>query len=191
MLRDQIRAVPWLSRRRLLQLMTVAGAAALHPRLLGRLAAGGVPAAALPPYGFLTAEELAILDAATAVVLPTDDRPGAREVGVVDYIQSLLSFLPGSDANCDRLVTAADLTAIAAHSPGAGCTGGDVDGDGAVDARDAQAGASAADRSAVARRNRTSTSATRPAANATGRRATAGTRPRPPEAASTPIRPTP
>ncbi|HSP99293.1 MAG TPA: gluconate 2-dehydrogenase subunit 3 family protein [Candidatus Dormibacteraeota bacterium] len=128
-----------LTRRRLLQLLAGTGVLAVQPRLLARLAA---PARS-GSYGFLTADELATLDAVTALILPTDQRPGAREIGVVDYIQSLLSFLPGSDANCDQLVTAADLTAIAAHAPGAGCTGGDVDGDGAVDARDAQAGASA------------------------------------------------
>jgi hypothetical protein len=135
------------TRRRLLQLMAAAGAVALHPRLLGRVSAGGTPSAALPPYGFLTADELQILDAVTALILPSDERPGAREVGVVDYVQSLLSFLPGSDANCDRLVTVADLTAVEAKALGQflRCPeGGDVDGDGAVDAADVRAAEAAA-----------------------------------------------
>lgn len=129
-----------LNRRRLLQLMAGAGVLAAQPRLLARLLATATPGS----YGFLTAAELATLDAATALILPSDARPGAREIGVVDYVQSLLSFLPGSDANRDQLVTAADLAAIAAHAPDA-TTGdaGDVDGDGVVDARDAHAGASA------------------------------------------------
>ena len=134
-----------LTRRRLLQILASAGALAVQPRLLGRLGrvvAGATPAAALPPYGFLTADELGILDAATALILPSDERPGAREIGVVGYIQSLLSFMPGSDANCDRLVTVADLTAVEAEVLGqfTGCPdGGDVNGDEAIDAADVRA----------------------------------------------------
>lgn len=123
-----------LSRRRLLQILAGGGVMAAQPRLLARLLASATPGS----YGFLTAAELATLDAATALILPTDARPGAREIGVVDYIQSLLSFMPGSDANGDEVVSAADLAAIAARVPA-----GDVDGDGAVDARDGEAGASA------------------------------------------------
>ena len=130
-----------LSRRRLLQVMAAgAGVLAAQPRLLARLSAAATPGS----YGFLTAAELGTLDAVTALILPSDTRPGAREIGIVDYVQSLLSFLPGSDANGDQLVTAADLAAIAAHAPDAAPgAAGDVDGDGTVDARDAQAGASA------------------------------------------------
>jgi hypothetical protein len=129
-----------LTRRRALQLLGAAAAAGLLPPLALRRAAAS--SAVLPPYGFLTTDELAILEAATAVILPTDDRPGAREIGVVDYIQSLLSFLPGSDANCDRHVGAADL--IAVHATVAGrpltcATGGDVDGDGVADTADVRA----------------------------------------------------
>lgn len=132
-----------LSRRRVLQLLAGAGVLAMQPRLLARLAPAPV---AQGSSGFLTAAELATLDAATAVILPTDELPGARELGIVDYIQGMLSFLPGSDANCDRRLGAADLTAITAISTGAtpGCPGaGDVDGNGVVDALDAHAGASA------------------------------------------------
>jgi hypothetical protein len=120
--------------------MAGAGALAVQPRLL----AGLMARASSGSYGFLAAGELATLDAVTALILPSDARPGAREIGVVDYIQSLLSFLPGSDANCDQLVTAADLVAIAAGVPGTTCgDAGDVNGDGAVDALDARAGTSA------------------------------------------------
>src|SRR5512139_2846631 len=125
-------------RRRMLQLMAAASAVALHPRLLTRIAVAA-PSPALPPHGFLNAEELAILDAAMAQILPTDGRLGAREIGVVDYVQGLLSFMPGSDANCDRRVNAADIVAIVQKSNGedAGCAaGGDVDGDANADEAD-------------------------------------------------------
>ncbi len=88
---------------------------------------------------FLTSDEFAILDAAIARIIPTDSQPGARECGAAQYIQNLLSFMPGDDANCDRGVNAADLTATVlgtqAHRPGCPL-GGDVNGDGVVDAGD-------------------------------------------------------
>ncbi len=116
-----------LSRRRLLQLMAAAtGTLALRPTLLARIAAA--PEAPDPGlYGFLTADERAILEAAVETILPSDRYlPGAKEIGVADYIQSLLSFLPGSDANCDRYVGAADLIAVEAKALGhsLGCTAG-------------------------------------------------------------------
>jgi len=127
------------TRRQVLQL--VAGTTAMAfvaPRLLAgsHLAAGVVSETA---HGFLTPDELAILDAAMAVILPTDGRPGAREIGIVDYVQSLLSFMPGSDANCDRRVGAADVVAAARKTggeQGACAHGGDVNGDGSVDETD-------------------------------------------------------
>jgi predicted CXXCH cytochrome family protein len=140
--RGPVREGITLTRRRLLQALAAAGVVALQPRLLGRVIAAGAPSSALPPYGFLTADELAILDAVTALILPSDERPGAREIGVVDYVQSLLSFMPGSDANCDRLVTVADLTAVEVEALGSflGCPdGGDVNGDGTVDGADVRA----------------------------------------------------
>ena len=127
-----------LTRRHVLQLMAGAAAGALHPRLLARAGTTGAVAEAAA-RGFLTSDELVILDAATAAILPTDDLPGARDIGVVDYIQSLLTFMPGTDANCDRFVTAADVTAIVtqAHGQAPRCAdAGDVNGDGAVDPAD-------------------------------------------------------
>lgn len=131
-----------ISRREILRLMAAGTAVVLLP---GRrvFAAYGTP---LPSARFLTSEEVAILEAATAHIIPTDSQPGARECGAADYIQSMLNFLPGSDANCDRGVNAADLTAtvLAAHGHRPGCPlGGDVDGDGLVDAADAARAASA------------------------------------------------
>jgi len=93
--RDPPSASAPITRRHVLQLMAGTAAVALHPSLLARAgttaAAGGVAA-----RGFLTSDELVILDAATAAILLTDDLPGARDIGVVDYIQSLLTFMPGT-----------------------------------------------------------------------------------------------
>ncbi len=43
---------------------------------------------------FLTADELQILRAATARIIPTDDRPGALEAGAANYIDRLLAVVP-------------------------------------------------------------------------------------------------
>jgi hypothetical protein len=137
-----------LSRRQVLRLLA-AGAGVTLVRLPHTRAAS---TAATSSYGFLTSEELAILDAATAVIIPTapispESLPvGARECGVVNYIQNMLSFMPGSDVNCDRTVGAADLTAavMGLSGPPHACSGGDIDGNGAVDATDVIAAQSAA-----------------------------------------------
>jgi gluconate 2-dehydrogenase subunit 3-like protein len=127
-----------LRRREFLHLLAVGAGATLLPLHSARLVATRVGAASTQGP-FLTSDELAILDAATAYLIPTDSEPGARECGVVDYIQSMLSFMPGSDANCDRGVNAADVTAtvmqLNGHRPGCPA-GGDVNGDGVVDAAD-------------------------------------------------------
>src|SRR5579884_3439620 len=40
---------------------------------------------------FLTAEDYAVLDAFTAILIPTDETPGAREAHVVPFIDFTLS----------------------------------------------------------------------------------------------------
>lgn len=131
-----------LSRRQLLR-YAAAGAALVRVRPIFRLPAPGAVAAPVASSGyFLTSSELAILDAATAAIVPTDTTPGARECGVADYIQSLLSFMPGSDANRDWRVTAADIVAIISQLGGrrdSNWNVGDVDGNGLVDQNDVMA----------------------------------------------------
>ncbi|HVN83454.1 MAG TPA: gluconate 2-dehydrogenase subunit 3 family protein [Candidatus Binatia bacterium] len=92
-----------------------------------------------------SSQELATLDAATARIVPSDPIPGlpgtqigARECGVIDYIQSLLTYFPGADANCDRRFDAADLTAtiLAAKGTSSECLHGDANGDGTIDVLD-------------------------------------------------------
>ncbi len=143
-MRERIRVLDelLLSRRALLG-YAVAGAAAAAVRgVLWPLHAGASAIATSSPGGFLTASELALVDAATAIIIPTDSTVGARECGVLNYIQALLSFMPGTDANCDRLVSAADITATINRLDGSSNScrdAGDVDGSGSVDQADVQA----------------------------------------------------
>jgi Gluconate 2-dehydrogenase subunit 3 len=130
------------SRREILRLMAAAAAGTMLPARRGSAA----PVVSEPTPSFLSSTEAAILEAAAARIVPGDDQPGARECGAADYIQNLLSFMPGSDANCDRGVNAADMTAtvLAAHGHRPGCPlGGDADGIAGVDAADAVRAASA------------------------------------------------
>jgi hypothetical protein len=131
-----------LSRRDVLRLMAAGAALPLLRVRRGFAVVGGPPSAAR----FLTSEEVAILEAAVAHIIPTDSQPGARECGAANYIQILLNFLPGSEANCDRGINAADLTAtvLAANGHRPGCPlGGDADGDGTVNAADTARAAAA------------------------------------------------
>jgi gluconate 2-dehydrogenase subunit 3-like protein len=131
-----------ISRRDVLRILAAGAAAGVGAAALPqRLVRASSPASnvTLPTYGFLTSAEMVTLDAATAHIVPTDSEPGAHECGVIDYIQNMLSFMPGSDANCDRHVNAADITAtiLATHAANAACPGGgDVDGSRVVDAAD-------------------------------------------------------
>src|SRR5512143_3063537 len=95
-----------LTRRRFLQGAATAASAVVFARA-ARLARAGL-APELP--GFLGDADLQLVEALTARIVPTDTTPGARDAGVVDYIQGLLSAFPGADANQDGRVSAADLT---------------------------------------------------------------------------------
>lgn len=64
--------------------------AAHAAREAGRMAAGELPASCL----FLAPEEAAEIEAITALIIPTDDTPGAREAGAVYFIdRALADFL--------------------------------------------------------------------------------------------------
>jgi len=130
---------PDLSRRQLLR-SAVLGAAVLLPgwRVAARSEQGGAAAAALQP--FLSSDELALLDAVVARIIPTDSLPGAREAGVSSYVQGLLSALPPPDANCDGRRGAADFTAIVLQRGAVvpdGCPHADLNEDGTIDTADA------------------------------------------------------
>ena len=121
-----------LRRRRFLQGVAAASGALLLPRWTR--VAGAAPPPPLP--GFLAEHDYRVVEALTARIVSSDDgMPGARECGVADYIQGLLSAFPGADANADGKVSAADLTAIALAA-GSDDANADVDGSGTVDEHD-------------------------------------------------------
>ena len=89
-----------LSRRSLLQAIAVAFGAAGLPLAWAEIAQAGQEAhAAAQSVGaakisFLTAAEAADIEAVAAQIIPTDDTPGAREAGVVYFIdRALATFL--------------------------------------------------------------------------------------------------
>lgn len=94
-----------------------------------RLPAGVPPgsrAAPAPPV--LAAREVGDLEALTALILPTDDTPGAREARSVDFItRGLATFAQDQQPLFQRGL--ADLAARAAAQAGAGNTFADLDGD--------------------------------------------------------------
>lgn len=85
--------------------------------------------------GFLDNDELRLVDAVAARIIPSNETIGAREVGVVDYIQGLLSAFPTADANQDGRRGAADLSSILS-ALGSDDPAADVDRDGTVTAAD-------------------------------------------------------
>ena len=128
-----------LTRRQLLRLGAAGGVVLLLAPPGWSFAPSATEAGPLTP--FLSESELALVEAASARIIPTDSLPGAREAGVADYIQGLLSQLPFVDANCDGQRSAADFTALLQRqgtSASEGCPGADVNGDGTVDGADLQ-----------------------------------------------------
>jgi gluconate 2-dehydrogenase gamma chain len=82
-----------MQRRAFLESMAVGafGASLADLRRAGEFAAS---AGAQQPYEFLNAEQVRILDAASALIVPTDDTPGAREANVVRFVDhALATFL--------------------------------------------------------------------------------------------------
>ena len=124
-----------ITRRRFLQGAATAASALVFARA-ARLARAGLAAPELP--GFLDAADLQLVEALTARIVPTEETPGARDAGVVDYIQGLLSAFPGTDANQDGRVSAADLTAVV-QALGSADAAADADGNGTVDMADVAA----------------------------------------------------
>src|SRR5215475_2880211 len=104
--RESRRLIPPLTRRQFVQ-----GAAAMTSALLFARASRWARALELPPpVGFLTDAELRVVDAFSARLVRSGETPGAREAGVADYIQGLLSVFPGADVNADGRASAADVT---------------------------------------------------------------------------------
>lgn len=121
---------PVLTRRQFMRSALLASSFSALPRWSF---AGSGPVA--PPIGYLDPEELLTAEALTGRILPSGDSAGAREAGVVNYIQRLLSALPALDPNADGRRSAADLTR-ATTAIGTADPASDADGDGVVTAND-------------------------------------------------------
>src|SRR5262245_66004730 len=86
-----------LSRRSLLQAIAAALGAAVLPLSwpeIGQAAQDALAATQLAgeaKISFLSAAEAADIDAVTSQIIPTDDTPGAREAGVVYFIERALA----------------------------------------------------------------------------------------------------
>ncbi len=135
-----------LTRRDFLRLLAVLAALPGIPRWVPEAGAASAFGG-----GFLSPEELTILDAAVATLIPTDSRPGAREAGVVHYVQALLTYGPGANANCDPFIGAADVVGAiraAGGEPLACRESGDVDGEGGAGPADVDLAPAAAFRAA-------------------------------------------
>jgi gluconate 2-dehydrogenase gamma chain len=82
-----------LSRRLLLQAIAAAVGAAALPTGWTAIARAAAPAPD-EKFSFFTASEAADVEAVAAQIIPTDDTPGAREAGVVQFIdRALATFL--------------------------------------------------------------------------------------------------
>jgi gluconate 2-dehydrogenase gamma chain len=99
-----------LSRRLLLQAIAATLGAAALPTGWADLAGAAMPAPG-PNLSFFTAAEAADVDAVAAQIIPTDDTPGAREAGAVQFIdRALATFL--SHLASDYRAQLADFQAV-------------------------------------------------------------------------------
>ena len=114
-----------LSRRSLLQAIAAAIATAAAP--FGWAEVGhamdqahtAAPLAGEAKIAFLSAAEAADIEAVAAQIIPTDDSPGAREAGVVYFIDRALATFLSQLAGDYRAQLAAFQTAFRAQHPAA------------------------------------------------------------------------
>lgn len=115
-----------LSRRALLQAIAAAFGAAALPIGWDQLAEAAqhahqahAPAAGAAKVAFFTAAEAADVEAVAAQIIPTDDTPGAREAGVIHFIDRALATFFSRFATDYRAQLAQFQTACREHRPGA------------------------------------------------------------------------
>jgi len=114
-----------LTRRSLLQAIAAALATAAAPFGWAEIAQAMDEAPAANPLGadakisFLTAAEAADIDAVSAQIIPTDDSPGAREAGVVHFIDRALATSLSQLAGDYRAQLAAFQTTFREQHPAA------------------------------------------------------------------------
>jgi gluconate 2-dehydrogenase gamma chain len=114
-----------LSRRSLLQAVAAAMATAALPfgweetvQAAHQTHMAG-QAAGVPKISFLTAAEAADIEAVAAQIIPSDDSPGAREAGVVYFIDRALATFLSQLAGDYRAQLSAFQTAFREHHPSA------------------------------------------------------------------------
>ena len=115
-----------LSRRTLVQAIAGIVATAVTPLSWADVAHAMDAAGAAGQAGtgaklsFLTAAEAADIEAVTAQIVPTDDSPGAREAGVVNFIDRALATFYSQLAGDYRAQLASFQTAFRERHPAAG-----------------------------------------------------------------------
>lgn len=111
----------YLSRRSLLQAIAATIGAAALPVGWAEIAEAARAAAQLagePKWSLLSAVEAADIDAVTAQIIPTDDTPGAREAGVVYFIDAALATFLSQLAGDYRAQLAEFQAALRKQYPG-------------------------------------------------------------------------
>lgn len=111
----------YLTRRSLLQAIAATIGAAALPVGLAEIATAARAAAQVasePKWSFLSATEAADIDAVTAQIIPTDDTPGAREAGVVYFIDAALATFFAQVASDYRAQLAEFQSAFRQQYPG-------------------------------------------------------------------------
>jgi gluconate 2-dehydrogenase gamma chain len=115
-----------LSRRALLEALVASLAIAAMPSGLVEIAHAALEGQAAgqqaggATLSWLSAAEAADVEAVTAQIIPTDDTPGAREAGVVYFIDRALATFLSQLANDYRAQLAAFQAACRERHPGAG-----------------------------------------------------------------------
>jgi gluconate 2-dehydrogenase gamma chain len=110
-----------MQRREFFQNMAGTAAVGLFGASLTDLRRAGEYVAAVgaqQPYEYLNAEQVRLLDAVTAQIVPTDDTPGAREAHVVRFIDhTLATFFKQRRGNATKAMAALEKFSLA--QPGA------------------------------------------------------------------------
>jgi gluconate 2-dehydrogenase gamma chain len=93
-----------IARRQFLRLSANAISGVWIAAALGELASSAVLSCAPPgrtsTWRTLTDADAAVVDAIAALIIPTDDTPGAREAGVVQFIDRALDTFARDQAHC-------------------------------------------------------------------------------------------
>jgi gluconate 2-dehydrogenase gamma chain len=111
----------YLTRRSLLQAIaaTIGAALPVEWTEIAKATRAAAQLAGEPKWSLLSASEAADIDAVTAQIVPTDDTPGAREAGVVYFIDAALATFLSQIASDYRAQLAEFQAAFREQYPGA------------------------------------------------------------------------